>query len=211
MPDVVGLSEGQAQEFLARVGLIPVFGGSRNDDSVGSGRVLDQALPPGQPVAVGEPVTYTLSLGPQFVTVLDLTNVPASFAQQQTEELGLLVEMVNEPSQTVGEGLVISQDPAPGTQVAPGTLMRLVVSMGDKVLFPDIIGMNRFQAEDLIRRTGELNLVYVDEQGRDHLGASFDQYQPYEVVSAEANGQPVQNGQFIPRGSGIVLGVRAPE
>lgn len=210
VPDIVGLTEGQAQEFLGRVGLIPVFGGSRNDDAVGSGLVLNQAFPPGQPLAVGQTVTYTLSLGPQLVTVVDLTNAPADVAQQQAEELGLIVEVAREPSPFVGEGLVINHDPAPGSQVPPGTLLRLVVSIGDKVQFPDIIGGNRFEAEDIIKRTDGLNLEYIHEQGRDILGDDFDQFQPYEVVSAQANGQPVQNGQFVPRGSGVVLGVRVP-
>jgi serine/threonine-protein kinase len=210
VPNIVGLSEGQAQEFLERVGLQPVFGGSRNDDAFSSGLVLDQAVPPGQPLAVGQNVTYTLSLGPQLVTVSNLTNAPVDIARQQAEELGLIVEVVNAPSQSVGEGLVISHDPAAGAQVPPGTLMRLDVSIGDKVRFPDVIGGNSFQAGDIIKRTNGLNLEYVHEQGRDILGAAFDQFQPYEVVSARANGQPVQNGDFVPRGSNIVLGVRAP-
>ncbi len=209
VPDIVGLTEGQAQEFLQRVGLIPVFGGSRHDDAFAAGLVLEQVFPPGLPVAVGEPVTYTVSLGPQLVTVSDLVNTPRDVALQQAESIGLNVEVVEEPSQNVAQGVVISQDPPPGAQVPPGTLMRLNVSIGDVVRFPDIIGMDRYAAQEILRRTDGLSVEYVHEQGRDVLGATFDQYAPNQVVSAQAGGQPVQNGQYVPRGSGVVLGVRA--
>jgi serine/threonine-protein kinase len=68
--------------------------------------------------------------------------------------------------------------------------------------------MQREAAEQQILLAG-LTLEYVDVQGRDRL-IGFDQYLPNEVVSAQANGQPVRNGDYIPRGSTIVLGVRAP-
>jgi serine/threonine-protein kinase len=118
------------------------------------------------------------------------------------------VQIVQQPSRSVSEGFVISQNPLPEARMQPQSTVFLTVSLGDKVQFPAVVGMLREAAEQQIRLSG-LTLEYVDVQGRDRL-IGFDQFRPNEVVSALANGEPVRNGDYIPRGSTIVLGVREP-
>ncbi len=59
----------------------------------------------------------------------------------------------------------------------------------------------------MIRTTEGLTLGKIDEQGPDRL-PNFESFRPNQVVSATANGQAVNNGDFVPRGAVIVLGVR---
>ena len=60
--------------------------------------------------------------------------------------------MVYEPSDEVGEGVVLSQTPAAGTDVAPGTEINLAVSLGPNAIsLPDITG--------LAERTGLFQLI----------------------------------------------------
>jgi serine/threonine-protein kinase len=52
----------------------------------------------------------------------------------------------------------------------------------------------------------------VHEQGRDNLGADYDRYTVGEVVSAQIeNDRGLTNGEYIPRGSRIIIGVKRQE
>jgi serine/threonine-protein kinase len=116
---------------------------------------------------------------------------------------------IQQASPFVSEGFVIAQDPLPGARLRPGDTVFLTVSVGDKVRFPEVIGVPLSVAEQRLAAAGLL-LDVVDEQGRNVLGALYDTLPPNYVVSALANGRPAENGQFVPRGSVVILGVRAP-
>jgi serine/threonine-protein kinase len=209
VPDIRDMPEINARSELIQLRLTPVNDNEpRYDDEVADGSVIDQEVPAGTSVREGDNVTYTLSLGPELVVMPNLVNTPQGFARQRLGELGLAVQVVEQPSRNISEGYVISQNPLPEARMQPQSTVFLTISIGDKVQFPPVVGMQREAAEQQILLSG-LNLEYVDVQGRDRL-IGFDQYRPNEVVSALANGQPVRNGDYIPRGSTIVLGVRAP-
>jgi eukaryotic-like serine/threonine-protein kinase len=162
-------------------------------------------------LAPGQPVTYTVSLGPLLVTVEDFVGVSAAVAQSQLGALGLPVEIVEEPSQNVTAGFVIGQSLSPGLRVPAGQVITLRVSRGDVVRFPDVIGLQRDEAERILETTAGLRLVFVDEQGRDRL-IDYDTFADNQVVSAQVDGgSGIQNGEFVPRGSGVILGVKRGE
>jgi serine/threonine-protein kinase len=209
VPDLRGRPEQEARRLLDEENLIPVNGGvPRYDNTIPPGAVVEQQVPPDSQIEQGQRVTYTLSLGPELVDVPNLERIRVSEALAEAERVGLLVEIVEEPSLTIPEGFVIRQEPK-NVRVRAGDTILLAVSIGDKIPFPSVIGLLRSEAEQLLVNSG-LELELVDEQGRDHLGIRFDQFRPNEVISAQANGRPVQNTEYIPRGSSIILGVRAP-
>jgi beta-lactam-binding protein with PASTA domain len=80
-----------------------------------------------------------ISLGPPRATVPNLVNQPFDAAQVALQEAGFKVARRDQTSKTVPAGLVISQDPPPG-DVDPGTTVTLIVSQGDVVEFPTVIG-----------------------------------------------------------------------
>jgi len=196
---------------LRQAQLIPVRQ-EANDPVVGIGQVISQEVAPGTMLAPSQPVTYTVSLGPQLVEVPDVARVPAEFARQQLAARGFPVEVIEEPSQSVDAGFVMRQSPSAGLLVPQGQVVTIVVSRGDVVRFPDVIGLQREEAERILANTPGLSLVFVDEQGRDRL-IDYDRFRDGEVVSAldVDRETPIVNGQFVPRGSRIVLGVKAPE
>jgi serine/threonine-protein kinase len=209
VPDIRNMPEVNARSELIQLRLTPVNGNEpRYNDEVADGNVLDQEVPAGTSVREGDNVTYTLSLGPELVVMPNVVNTPQEFARQRLNNLGFFVQIVQQPSRSVSEGFVISQNPLPEARMQPQSTVFLTISMGDKVQFPAVVGLLREAAEQQIQLSG-LTLEYVDVQGRDRL-IDFDQFRPNEVVSALANGEPVRNGDYIPRGSTIVLGVREP-
>jgi serine/threonine-protein kinase len=208
VPALVGLSDGAAQEQLRQIQLVPAPQ-AENSPSVAQGLVISQTVRPGDMLAPGQPVTYTVSLGPLLVTVPDVTNVRAEVARAQLAAASLQVELVEEPSSSVDAGFVIAQSPRSGLRIAQGEKVTIRVSQGDVVRFPDVIGMQRADAERLLAATAGLTLEFVDVQGRDRL-ANFDSFAPGQVVSAQVSGgRGLNNGDLIPRGSRVVLGVRA--
>jgi serine/threonine-protein kinase len=207
VPDIRSLPEAEARNLLAQLGLQAVNGGSANDNNVPGGQVLAQQVPPGTQLVEGSPVTYTLSLGPQLVDVPDLERLRVGDAVAEAERLGLQVSIVEAPSQQIPEGFVISQQPK-NVRVRAGETLLLTVSVGDQVRFPDVIGLQREQAMQVLQSAG-LEIAAIDVQDRDRL-SNFDSFLPNQVISAQVNGQPVDNGDFIPRNSSVVLGVRAP-
>jgi serine/threonine-protein kinase len=209
VPNIINRPEAEARELLVQALLEPVNSGvPRNDPAVQEGFVLEQVIAPGTQIAQGQPVTYTVSLGPELIEVPNLVQLNIEVARAEAQSLGLQVSVQEEPSINVTENFVISQNPLPQARVRTGETIFLTVSVGNKIRFPQVVGTLRPQAEQLLAING-LRLELVDEQGPDRL-PSFYSYRPNEVVSASINGQPVQNGEFVPPGSSVVLGVRDP-
>jgi beta-lactam-binding protein with PASTA domain len=80
----------------------------------------------GTPIAPGATVTLTQSIGPCTVVVPDATN-----CADITSTGWLTCNLVNECNDTIPAGVKISQNPAPGTEVAAGTAVELVISTGN--------------------------------------------------------------------------------
>jgi eukaryotic-like serine/threonine-protein kinase len=210
VPDLSGLNGQAADLTLRQFQLLPVRL-DVNDPLVEAGQVISQAIAPGTMLDPGTPVTYTVSLGPRLVDLIDVTREPGQLARQRLGAAGFPVEVVDEPSTSVDEGFVIRQQPSPGLRVPEGQVVTIFVSQGDVVRFPEVIGLQREQAEQILERTPGLNLVYVDLQGRDRL-IDYDRFSDNAVVSAQIEGgRGLLNGDMVPRGSSIVLGVKAPE
>ena len=75
------------------------------------------------------------------------------------------------------------------------------------ILMPDLQRLGENQAKELLADLGVgPGMVYVDYQGRDRLGAEYDQFVPYAVVSSLPRA-----GEWIIPGSTVILGVRAPD
>ncbi|WP_129672075.1 Stk1 family PASTA domain-containing Ser/Thr kinase [Candidatus Chloroploca sp. Khr17] len=209
IPNLIGLSVEAAETSLRQLQLEPVRR-EAFDATVAAGQVMSQEIAPGTLVLPGERVTFTVSLGPQLVEVPDLIRTPAAIARSRLTGVGLGVEVVETPSTTIDAGFVIGQTPGPGLRIPQGQVVVLTVSQGDVVRFPNVIGLQRDQAEQILADTPGITLIYVDEQGRDRL-IDYDRFRDNEVVSAQiADGPPVRNGDMVPRGSQVILGVKAP-
>ncbi|MFD3163045.1 Stk1 family PASTA domain-containing Ser/Thr kinase [Herpetosiphon sp. NSE202] len=208
VPPLVGKSESEVLELLKSLELGEQRKAPRNDLAPAA-TVIEQDIAPGTKVAKGTVIPFTLSLGPAQVEIDDVTRQQFEVASDTLTRAGFKVIRKDAPNQTIPAGFVLSQNPPAGLKLAQGSEIELVVSIGDMVTFPNIIGIKRADAEAILAGRSDLRLDIVDEQGPD-LIPNFDSVEPNTVVSATANGQPVENGNFIPRNSVIVIGVRRP-
>ena len=209
VPNLVGLEEAAALALLNQQGFRENRNEPRSDASVPRAHVIEQAFNAGTLLPRGSVVSFTLSLGPSIIELPDLSRVSYDVAAEQLRALGLNPQRREEPNREIQSGFVVRQNPAAGLRLEQGTSVELVVSLGDVVEFPALIGLQRTEAERMLASRDDLILDIIDEQGPDQI-PDFESIRPNQVVSATANGQPIENGFYVPRGSRIVLGVRQP-
>ena len=129
VPDVVGMAPEQARSELGSAGFTDVSVTEEFSNNIPRGQVSLQEPAPGLRARGGQAVSLVVSRGtPKEVPVL--TGESRASASSQVSGLDLRVTTVSEPSDTVPEGDVISQDPAPGTVLEEGDGVSLVISSG---------------------------------------------------------------------------------
>ncbi|HEU5088015.1 MAG TPA: protein kinase, partial [Roseiflexaceae bacterium] len=170
MPLLVGLEANQVRDLLLQSNLASQEGVPRYSDTVLAGVVLDQFPQAGQIISATTVVTYAVSLGPETVALPDVSGLRVANARLQLQQLGFNVAIVEESSNTVSEGFVIRSEPAPGLRPAKGETITLVVSMGNKVIMPEVVGLPLEEARRQIEQAG-LFVSFADEQGCDRLPA----------------------------------------
>jgi serine/threonine-protein kinase len=126
VPDVRGSSFATASNQLQALG----FAVARKDVDSNQPKdtVVDQSPSPGTSVSPGSTITLSVSKGPKTSGVPDVTSQDQASAQQQLTASGFRVHIVTQPvTDSSQDGIVLSQDPAGGTQAPPGTVVTIVV------------------------------------------------------------------------------------
>jgi beta-lactam-binding protein with PASTA domain len=138
VPDVRGKSESDARKALSKVP-VNITTTQHFDENVPKDAVISTDPPAGQKVRANTPLTLVLSSGPELVDVPDVTDDNVDDATNTLHGDGFEVNVVEEFSDDVDEGQVISQDPEGGSQLAKGHTVTLTVSKGSEtVTVPDL-------------------------------------------------------------------------
>jgi beta-lactam-binding protein with PASTA domain/predicted Ser/Thr protein kinase len=123
VPDLVGSSRASAERALAAVGLIGQFSERETLESE-PGIVLEQNPGSGVSVSKQSTVSVVVATAPPDVEVPDVTTspVPEDDARAALEEVGFDVEVRDEVvTDPALDGVVVAQNPAPGSQRPPGS------------------------------------------------------------------------------------------
>lgn len=159
VPNVVGMTRDDAKKSIsdAKLGFDST---TAYNDNVDEGKVIAQSLPADSKVKQGTTVSVQVSLGPkpvENVTVPDVMSFSWSDAEASLHSAGLAARYTGDPA-----GVVVSQDVAAGTKVAPNTLVTVTLSAPVQyVEVPDLTGMSLTAAE---QATDALNLA-LDADG----------------------------------------------
>ena len=130
VPPVVGLRLARGIEALADVRLKWEVEETASTEPVG--QIVDQVPAAGKEVLVGTTVTVIVSAGIE-IAVPSVLRMTESGAVRELEQAGLRASIVRATSSTVAAGLVFAQKPDPGTEVAAGALVEIVVSLGSEL------------------------------------------------------------------------------
>jgi len=232
VPDVVGQTEADATTAITGADL--VAGASEApDETTPAGSIVSQDPAGGTMVDSGTIVNIVVSTGPDApatVPVPDVAGQPEGDAQKALEDVGFVTTSTQQPSAGVEIGLVISTNPAAGTEVAPGTSVEMLVSSGpDDVVVPDFTGMTTDEATAAAEAAGLTITFEEDANNPDPDGVvisqdpaagttveggsevvaqlSPDLGEPWAIVTLDTNRQMAVTGIGMLPGSTVTLSV----
>jgi serine/threonine protein kinase len=130
VPGVEGSNVQEASERLADAGFETEVR-PRQSPEADAGKVFEQSVPGGKEAKEGSKVFLTVGETLVLAEVADLVGLSYSEAENRLEEADLLLGGVEEaPSETVPAGMIIRQNPPPGTTLDMGTYVYLTTSVG---------------------------------------------------------------------------------
>lgn len=189
VPKVVGKKREEAVQELEKLGLQVTVNDAPHPD-VPRGEVLSTNPTEGSHLQKGTPITVTVSSGREVTDVPDVSDLSPQDAAAELEKAGLKLDddIKREHSDTVPEGVIMSQQPAAGSQLSKGSKVSVTVSDGrEKVKVPSLEGMNVSQAESVLSSLGlESTTVEVDSLKPED-----------EVLAVAGQGEEVDRGTTI--------------
>jgi serine/threonine-protein kinase len=130
VPDLEGMNEEQADTALAGVGL--QLGTVRDEphDSISEGRVTRSDPASGEEVAADSRIDIWLSTGPDLTEVPNVSNgqFNEEQARQFLDQFGFEADPAPAQDCNQPDGIVISQDPAAGSEAPTGSAVRIGVN-----------------------------------------------------------------------------------
>ena len=112
------------------------------------------------------------STAPSDPTVPDVVGLGQDEATQTLADAGYVAALQEQASDTVAAGIVISSDPAAGTQLPVDSAVTIVVSTGPAtVAVPDVVGVDAATAQGTIEAAGLVATTV--EQADDEIGAGI--------------------------------------
>ena len=126
---------------------------------------------------------------PPSFTLPDLTGVPAASAKKRLSGRGLVLAFVAESDPAAPAGVILRQDPPPGTRLKPGRRVQLVYNRPEHRQVPALAGKTRAEAEALLAELG----YRVAEPAQTH-----DESPPDTVLASDPPaGTPLAAGQPV--------------
>jgi beta-lactam-binding protein with PASTA domain/tRNA A-37 threonylcarbamoyl transferase component Bud32 len=163
VPSVTGLSAANAQSTLRQTGFTNVTETQTKSDSVNAGLVISTTPAAGTKAKSNAPITLDVSGGAVLVTVPYVNGDDQAKAASKLQAAGFSVTPVTENSDTVGQGLVISTNPAGGAQAGKGSTVQITVSTGKaQVVIPSLVGQSPTAAGTALGNLG-LNPTQMTE------------------------------------------------
>ena len=156
VPNVSGDSQSAAGAAITSIGLVVGTVTTASSSTVPAGDVISQSPVAGTEVNPGSAVSLVISSGPAQIAVPNVVGDTQSAAGAAFTSIGLVVGTITTASSsTVPAGDVISQSPAAGTLVNPGSAVNLVISSGPSlIVVPDVVGDMQATAEQAIAGAG---------------------------------------------------------
>ncbi|MDE7043805.1 MAG: PASTA domain-containing protein, partial [Acetatifactor sp.] len=144
MPDVKGINVEDARNALINLGIRPEVQ-YEESDTIDAGVVISANVGTGDDLAIGSTVVLTASAGPSGVEVPDVVDSLFEEGENSLTSLGFAVTKMEGYSDTIEEGVIVSQSPMAGTKAPQGSNITVTVSLGReevKLYVPNLIGMS---------------------------------------------------------------------
>jgi beta-lactam-binding protein with PASTA domain len=151
VPNLIGLTQAQADAAVTAKGLVPVNKPLNNAKPVGT--VFDQSPVPLAEAPAKSTVTLSVSLGAAPIPVPSLVGSTVDGAAATLLAQGFTQGLVTLKDGTTPKGQVISSTPAQGVKAPYGSAVQLTVGSG-MVVVPNILGKQIDQATQILIAAG---------------------------------------------------------
>ncbi|MBX4259088.1 Stk1 family PASTA domain-containing Ser/Thr kinase [Clostridium estertheticum] len=205
VPKIIGLDKAAAEKLVVAKKLTFAVDKEVNSDEP-KGAVTACFPDEGTEVKENSQVRVYVSKGPEGFKMISVKGMDRPSAKASIEEKGLeLSNVIEEPSDTVASGIVISQNPSEGSLVQKADKVDLVISTGPKVKVtqvPSILGKTLDQASTLLQNS---NLTLGDKKQI----PTKDQSQDGKISS-----QSIDPNTTVTQGTAVWVGIytyKAPE
>ena len=175
LPNLVGLSKEEAKTEAENAKLVYKEAEEGEYSSeVPEGYVISQdpQYVENYNVKEGSEITVVISKGTEKAIVPNVEGKSQEDAIKMLEDAKLKAEVVEETSQTVKEGYVVSQETEPDTEVSAGDTVKIHVSTGTgikQVQMVSVIGETEANARSRITELGlTVNVVYEEDTSKDN-------------------------------------------
>lgn len=159
MPKIIGTTSAAARSAIAEANLKLGTVSQAWDPKIAKGVVTSASYAPGTKLKAGTAVDLTVSKGPQPIKIPDYTGKSADAAEKALQKAGFKTSFSTEHSDTVPDGVVISQTPKSGTGVK-GDTISLKESLGPvMVTIPNVRSMGVKAAEKAMADAGFKTVV----------------------------------------------------
>lgn len=135
VPNIVGNSHTDALKKLNDASLL-VKESSEYSNTYAKGLIISQSPSANQSVRKGSTVSIVISKGKQTVTLPNYYSRPIETVKKDISNLGLKYSIKYKETNLYSPGIVISQNPMKGTEVAVGNTVTLIVSQKPKTTIP---------------------------------------------------------------------------
>ncbi len=166
VPNLKGMDQGQAEQALEDVGLVPVTPTTEETTESRPGVVFKQSVNAGEMVEEGTRIKFTIAAAPTTVSVPNVIGMTEVDAESAIRQASLGFDIVRTYSDTDREGVVVSQSVDAGTTVNQGQTIVLSISLGPappaQVTVPDVSSYSWADAESTLKAAG-LGADYVGD------------------------------------------------
>ncbi|HKE54086.1 MAG TPA: Stk1 family PASTA domain-containing Ser/Thr kinase [Actinomycetota bacterium] len=188
VPNVIGKTLPKARSVLHGAGLQVGDVRREYDERADEGLVIRQSVEGDAQAPIGSDIDLVISRGPTPVPVPKVVGLEQSAATAALEAAGFVVNVDEEFSDKIERGVVISQTPARGTELQPGSDATIVVSKGPpEFAMPSVVGMSR---DDAVAKLRSLELLVDVSIVPGHPGARV-------VFQEPAAGTTVRAGDLV--------------
>ncbi|GIN37578.1 Stk1 family PASTA domain-containing Ser/Thr kinase [Heyndrickxia oleronia] len=143
-----------------------------------AGTIIEQDPISGDVVPSETVLTFTVSKGLEKISLKDLRDYNEKGLRDYEESTGLVIDMSKEEyNDTVKEGLVISQYPAPGAQLIKGDRVQVVMSKGPKEKPPKTVEKEisiPYESDEEEQKPEEIQ-IFIEDMNN-NLSVPFDTF-----------------------------------
>ena len=160
IPNLVGQLAANVKEDISIIKYFTITEQEAYDDTVNQGYIISQNPDAGKKYEQGKEITIVVSKGKEMTTVPQIVDMAPGQARVMIEGAGLVFgKTTYKQSKDIQEGFIITCTPEPGSSVAAGTTIDIVISKAEVTTsstVPDVVGKSEDEAKSTLSKQGLL-------------------------------------------------------